>query len=146
MYDFKTDPHFECLAHLTTRETDAVVRVEGWYPEADGRTRLWFDRHQYFSRTYKSHLIAEIHADGSETIIYHDMLADHVDVEPGRSYHIWIMAAEARPGSDGKLQVEKAPSGHGHVRLYRRLHPDEADLPPKGKSKKSAWSKLFRGK
>jgi len=143
VYDFKTDPHFECLAHLTTRDTEAVVRVEGWHPEADGRTRLWFDRHQYFSRTYKSHLIAEIGADGSETVIYHDMLADYVDVEPGRSYRVWIMAAAAQAGPDGKLRVEKAPSGHGHVRLYRRLHADDVDLPPLGKPKKSPWSKLF---
>ncbi len=142
MYDFKTDPHFECVGHLTTREADVVVRVEGWQPEADGRTLLWFGRHQYFSRTYKSHLIAEVAADGAERVTYHDMLADNVAVEPGKSYHVWIMAAAATPGPDGKLVVEKTRSGHGHVRLYRRLHPDDVDLPPKKEKKKSLWAKL----
>lgn len=143
MYDFKTDPHFECVGHLTTRETDVVVRVEGWRPEADGRTLVWFDRHQYFSRTYKSHLVAEAAADGSEKVIYHDMLADHIEVEAGKSYRVWIMAAEARPGPDGKLLVEKARSGQGHVRLYRRVHPDDVDLSPKKAPKKSLWAKLL---
>ncbi len=142
MYDFKTDPHFECVGHLTTREADVVVRVEGWQPEADGRTLLWFGRHQYFSRTYKSHLVAEVAADGAERVTYHDMLADNVAVEPGKSYHVWIMAAAATPGPDGKLVVEKTRSGHGHVRLYRRLHPDDVDLPPKKEKKKSLWAKL----
>jgi len=142
LYDFKTDPHFECIGHLTTREADVVVRVEGWQPEADGRTLLWFGRHQYFSRTYKSHLIAEVAADGAERVTCHDMLADNVAVEPGKSYHVWIMAAAATPGPDGKLVVEKTRSGHGHVRLYRRLHPDDVDLPPKKEKKKSLWAKL----
>ncbi len=142
MYDFKTDPHFECVGHLTTREADVVVRVEGWHPEADGRTLLWFGRHQYFSRTYKSHLVAEVAADGAERVTYHDMLADNVAVEPGKSYHVWIMAAAATPGPDGKLVVEKTRSGHGHVRLYRRLQPDDIDLPPKKEKKKSLWAKL----
>lgn len=142
MYDFKTDPHFECVGHLTTREADVVVRVEGWQPEADGRTLLWFGRHQYFSRTYKSHLIAEVAADGAERVTYHDMLADNVAVEPGKSYHVWIMAAAATPGPDGKLVVEKTRSGHGHVRLYHRLQPDDVDLPPKKEKKKSLWAKL----
>lgn len=143
MYDFKTDPHFDCIAHLTTREPDAVVHVEGWRPEADGRTLLWFDRHQYFSRTYKSHLVAEITAGGAERIIYHDMLADCIDVEPGESYHVWVMAAAAAPGPDGKLVVEMARSGQGHVKLYRRLYADDVDLPPKIEKKKSLWGKLF---
>ena len=142
MYDFKTDPHFECVGHLTTRETDVVVRAEGWQPEADGRTLLWFDRHQYFSRTYKSHLVAEVAADGSERVLYHDMLADHLEVEAGKSYHIWIMAAAAESGPDGKLVVEKARSGQGHVKLYRRVHPDAVQLPPKEEKKKSLWDKL----
>lgn len=142
MYDFKTDPHFECVGHLTTREADVVVRVEGWQPEADGRTLLWFGRHQYFSRTYKSHLVAEVAADGAERVTYHDMLADNVAVEPGKSYHVWIMAAAATPGPDGKLVVEKTRSGHGHVRLYHRLQPDDVDLPPKKEKKKSLWAKL----
>jgi hypothetical protein len=142
LYDFKTDPHFECVGHLTTREADVVFRVEGWQPEADGRTLVWFDRHQYFSRTYKSHLVAEIATDGAETVIYHDMLADHLPVEPGKSYHVWIMAAEARPAPDGKLLVEKARSGQGHVKLYRRVHPDDVDLPPIKEKKKSLWNKL----
>lgn len=142
MYDFKTDPHFECVGHLTTRQADVVVRVEGWQPEADGRTLLWFDRHQYFSRTYKSHLVAEVAADGAERVIYHDMLADNVAVEPGKSYHVWIMAAAATPGPDGKLKVEAARSGQGHVKLYRRLHPDDVDLPPKEEKKKSFWARL----
>ena len=142
MYDFKTDPHFECIGHLTTRETDVVVRVEGWRPEADGRTLVWFDRHQYFSRTYKSHLVAEVAADGSEKVIYHDMLADRIELEAGKSYRVWIMAAAAEPGPDGKLLVERARSGQGHVRLYRRVHPDDVDLPPKKEKKKSLWNKL----
>lgn len=144
MYDFKTDPHFDCIAHLTTRKPDAVVRAEGWQAEADGRTLLWLERHQYFSRTYKSHLVAEVAADGAERVIYHDMLADSVEVEPGKSYHVWIMAAAAKAGPDGKLLVEPARSGQGHVKLYRRVHPDDVDLPPKKEKKKSLWSKLFR--
>ncbi len=146
MYDFKTDPHFECVGHLTTREPDVVVRVEGWEAEADGRTLLWFDRHQYFSRTYKSHLVAEIAADGAERVIYHDMLADNVAVEPGKSYHVWIMAAAATPGPDGKLRVEAARAGQGHVKLYRRLHADDVDLPPRKENKKSLWARLSRRK
>lgn len=143
MYDFKTDPHFECIGHLTTREADVVVRIEGWQPEADGRTLLWFDRHQYFSRTYKSHLVAEIGADGAEHVIYHDMLADYLELEPGKSYHVWIMAAAAQAGPDGKLLVEKARSGQGHVKLYRRLYADDVDVPPIIEKKKSLWAKLF---
>jgi hypothetical protein len=142
LYDFKTDPHFECIGHLTTREADVVFRVEGWHPEADGRTLVWFDRHQYFSRTYKSHLVARVAADGSEEVVYHDMLADHLEVEAGASYHVWIMAATAEPAPDGKLLVEKARSGQGHVRLYRRVHPDDVDLPPIKEKKKSLWAKL----
>lgn len=143
MYDFKTDPHFDCIAHLTTREPDAVVRVEGWQAEADGRTLLWLERHQYFSRTYKSHLVAEVAADGAERVIYHDMLADYVEVEPGKSYHVWIMAAAAKAGPDGKLLVEMARAGQGHVKLYRRLYADDVDLPPKKEKKKTFWAKLF---
>ena len=142
MYDFKTDPHFECVAHLTTRQPDAVVRVEGWHPEADGRTLLWLERHQYFSRVYKSHLVAEITADGAERVIYHDMLADYVEVDPGKSYHVWIMAAAATPGPDGKLVVEPARSGQGHVKLYRRLYADDVGLPPEKEKKKSLWARL----
>ncbi len=138
MYDFKTDPHFECVGHLTTREPEVVVRVEGWAPEPDGRTLLWFDRHQYFCRTYKSHLVAEIQNDGAEKVIYHDMLADFVPVEPGTGYHVWIMAASARPKPDGKLWVEKAPSGQGHVRLYRRVAADDVSLAPRPPEKKKS--------
>jgi hypothetical protein len=143
LYDFETDPHFECVGHLTTRERDVVVRVEGWQPEADGRTLLWFNRHQYFSRTYKSHLVAEVTPDGSERVIYHDMLADNVEAEPGKTYHVWIMAAAATPGPDGKLAVEPARAGQGHVKLYRRVHADDVDLPPKKENKKSFWARLF---
>jgi hypothetical protein len=70
------------------------------------------------------------------------MLADNVAVEPGKSYHVWIMAAAATPGPDGKLKVEAARSGQGHVKLYRRLHPDDVDLPPKEEKKKSFWARL----
>jgi len=142
LYDFKTDPHFECIGHLTTREADVVVRVERWQPEADGRTLLWFDRHQYFSRTYKSHLVAEIGADGAERVIYHDMLADYLELEPGKSYHVWIMAAAAKAGPEGKLLVEKARSGQGHVKLYRRLCADDVGVPPEIEKKKSLWARL----
>lgn len=143
MYDFKTDPHFECIGHLTTREPEVVVRVEGWQAETDGATLVWFDRHQYFSRTYKSHLVAEIAADGSERVVYHDMLADRLALEPGKSYRVWIMAAAAEAGPDGKLRVEKARSGQGHVKLYRRVHPDDVDLPPKKQKKKSLAARLL---
>jgi len=144
MYDFKTDPHFECIGHLTTRDTDVVVSSAGWAPEADGRTLLWFDRHQYFCRTYKSHLIAEIGPDGGERVVYHDMLADAFPVEPGKSYHVWIMAASTRPKPDGRLWVEKAPAGQGHVKLYRRVAADETPLPPKTpEGKKPAWRNIF---
>jgi hypothetical protein len=146
LYDFKTDPHFETVGHLTTREPDVVVNVVGWEAETDGRTLLWFDRHQYFSRTYKSHLVAEIDGDGNERVVYHDMLADSVEVTPGKSYHIWIMAATAEAGPDGKLAVGKARSGQGHVKLYRRLHADDVQLAPKqAEPKKSFWGRLFGG-
>jgi len=148
LYDFKTDPHFECIGHLTTREPECVVAVAGWEPEADGRTLLWFDRHQYFCRIYKSHLVAEVQADGAERVIYHDMLADFVEVEPGKSYHVWIMAAAAEAGPGGKLVVEKAPSGQGHVNLYRRVAADAAAaaLPAKETKKKTPfWRKLLGG-
>ena len=148
MYDFKTDPHFECVGHLTTREPEVVVRAEGWAPEADGRTLLWFDRHQYFCRTYKSHLIAEVGSDGAEKVIYHDVLVDFIEVRPGFSYHVWVLAAACRPRPDGKLWVDKAPSGQGHVKLYRRVAADDvpltrrAEAPPK---KKSFLGKLLGG-
>jgi hypothetical protein len=40
MYDFKTDPHVECIGHLTTRDADAAVSSAGWAPEVDGRALL----------------------------------------------------------------------------------------------------------
>jgi hypothetical protein len=146
MYDFKTDPHFECVGHLTTRDVDVVVTTDGWAPEADGRTLLWFDRHQYFCRTYKSHLVAEVGRDGRETPIYHDVLADTIDVKPGFSYHIWVLAASARPRPDGSLWVEKAASGQGHVKLYRRVAPDNIPLPPKKAEKKPGLLKRLFAK
>jgi len=136
MYNFKTDPHFECVGHLTTRDVDVIVKVDGWTPEPDGRTVLWFDRHQYFCRTYKSHLVAEVGADGREAVIYHDVLADTVDVKPGRAYHVWVLAASARARPDGTLWVEKATSGQGHVNLYRRVAGDDVPLPPRVAEKK----------
>ena len=63
------------------------------------------------------------------------------EVEPGKSYHVWIMAAAATPGPNGKLDVEAARSGQGHVKPYRRLHADDVDLPLK-QEKKSLWAKL----
>lgn len=146
MYDFKTDPHFECVGHLTTREPETVVTVTDWVPEKDGRTVLWFARHQYFCRTYKSHLVAEVQPDGSEIVIYHDMLADYIEVKPNYSYHVWILAAAARVKPDGKLWVEKAASGQGHVKLYRRVAPDDVPLPPRPPAKKESFLKRLLGK
>lgn len=147
MYDFKTDPHFECIGHLTTRDVDVVVTTIGWAPEADGRLVLWFDRHQYFCRTYKSHLIAAVAADGAERVVYHDLLADSFPVEPATTYHVWIMAASARPKPDGKLWVEKAVSGQGHVKLYRRVAADDVPLSPKTpEKKKTGLQNIFRKK
>jgi hypothetical protein len=143
VYDFETDGHFEELAHLTTRDRDVTVDVNGWTPEDDGRIMLWFDRRQYFCRVYKSVLVAEVKLDGSEEPIYHDMLPDFLAVEEGKRYHVWIMAEDKAPRTDGTLRVRYAGSGQGHVKLHRRVAPDEKIVDEKKKKKRSLISRLI---
>ncbi len=135
MYDFETDGHFEEIGHLTTRDRIAEINVDGWVPEEDGKVMLWFDRRQYFCRVYKSILVAEVKADGSEEPIFHDMLPDFLEVENGKNYRVWALAAGKEQGDDGKLVVEYAESGQGHFKLHKRVAPASEDVKPKGKKK-----------
>lgn len=144
MYDFETDGHFQEIAHLTTREKTAVIKVDGWVPEEDGRVMLWFDRRQYFCRVYKSILVAEVKPDGSEEPIFHDMLPDFLEVQQGKKYRIWALAAAKEKGTDGKLAVEFAESGQGHFKLHKRVVAASEKADPKGKEK-GLLGKIFGG-
>lgn len=144
MYDFETDGHFEELAHLTTRDREAVVEVSGWVAEDDGRIMLWFDRRQYFCRVYKSVLVAEVKPDGSEEPIYHDMLPDFLPVEDGKRYHVWIMAEDKASRADGTLRVSWAGSGQGHVKLHKRVASDEEEFGAREGKKRSLLSRLIK--
>ena len=142
MYDYETDGHFEEIGHLTTRDRIAEIDVEGWVPEEDGRVMLWFDRRQYFCRVYKSILVAEVKPDGSEEPVFHDMLPDFLEVENGKSYKVWALAAGKEKGEDGELIIEYAGSGQGHFKLHKRVVPASEEAKPKGK-KKGIIGKLF---
>jgi len=142
LYDFETDGHFEEIGHLTTRERVVEVNAEGWIPEEDGRVMLWFDRRQYFCRVYKSILVAEVKPDGSEEPIFHDMLPDFLEIENGKAYKVWALAAGKEKDDDGKLNVEYAESGQGHFKLHKRVAPASEDVKPKGK-KKGIFGKIF---
>ncbi|MCP4229833.1 MAG: hypothetical protein GY771_06755 [bacterium] len=142
MYDFETDGHFEEIGHLTTRDRIADITVDGWVSEEDGRVMLWFDRRQYFCRVYKSVLVAEVKPDGTEEPIFHDMLPDFLEVENGRSYKVWALAAGKETGDDGKLIVKDAESGQGHFKLYMRVAAASEDVKPKGK-KEGFIGRLF---